>query len=310
MTSMELDRRYVDAHPTEVASVRAQAVAALDFAEETVREAQTSRKHAWWVTALLILICAAQAAAIAIMLPLKDVVPYTILVDKQTGYMETVRGVNPGALKDDEAVVSAFLAQYVLQRETFDPADFEDRYKRVALWSVDQARNDYLDSYKSGPQSILSSMRPGSTVAVRVKNIEVLSNNTARVRFDLTRSDPGMVPETRDWQTFVTFRFTGAPMRMEDRLINPLGFQVTAYRRDAEFVTAAAEPQAGVATDAAPVTTDPAAATPVQTLQAQPSQPQRTTRPQVPQPQRPPTATMPVATKSPGPPNRDQGPVQ
>jgi type IV secretion system protein VirB8 len=37
-----------------------------------------------------------------------------------------------------------------------------------------------------------------------------------------------------DWQAVVSFRFTGQPMRMEDRLLNPLGFQVTAYRRDAE----------------------------------------------------------------------------
>lgn len=311
MSSMELDR-YVDSGATDVSVVRAQAVAALDFAEETVREAQTSRRHAWVVTAMLIVICAAQAAAIAIMLPLKDVVPYTILVDRQTGYMETVRAVNTGALKDDEAVVSSFLAQYVLQRETFDPADFEARYKRVALWSADQARTDYIDSYRGGPQSVLAGMRPGSTIAVRVKSIEVLSNTTARVRFDLTRSDPGMVPETRDYQTLATFRFTGAPMRMEDRLINPLGFQVTAYRRDAEFVTAANEPPPALPAAGTALATDPAGGPQVQTLQAQPSQPPRparTTQALV-QQQRGPTESMPVAPKSPGPPNRDQGPVQ
>lgn len=297
MSSMELDRRYVDAAPVDTAVVRAQAVAALDFAEETVREAQTSRRHAWVVTAFLILICSAQAAAIAIMLPLKDVVPYTILVDKQTGYMETVRGVETGALKDDQAVVSSFLAQYVLQRETFDPADFEQRYRRVALWSTDQARTDYTDSYKSGPASVLSTMRPGSTVTVRVKNIDVLTSTTARVRFDLTRRDPGLAPETRDWQAFVSFRFTGAPMRMEDRLINPLGFQVTSYRRDAEFVTAQAEAQQATATDAA----TPATAAPiVQTLQAQPT---------VTQPARP-AAAAPAPPAAQRPTKEDQGPMQ
>jgi type IV secretion system protein VirB8 len=299
---MELERRYIDENPVEAAAVRAQAVAALDFAEETVREAQTSRRHAWWVTALLILTCAAQAAAIAIMLPLKDVVPYTILVDKQTGYMETVRGIQVGALKDDEAVVASFLAQYVLQRETFDPADFEERYKRVALWSTDQARTDYIDSYKSGPQSVLAGMRPGSTVAVRVKNIDILSNNTARVRFDLTQRDPGYAPETAVYQTFVTFRFTGAPMRMEDRLVNPLGFQVTGYRRDAEFVTAAAQAPAVMTLSAkrvSPTPATPALAGPQDTVQQAAPEPQS-------QPQDVPMAVPP---KSPGPPPKaDQGP--
>ena len=35
---------------------------------------------------------------------------------------------------------------------------------------------------------------------------------------------------------------TGAPMTMGDRFINPLGFQVTRYRRDAETVAGSAAP--------------------------------------------------------------------
>jgi type IV secretion system protein VirB8 len=311
--TMELDRRYIDDGPTDVAVARAQAVAALDFAEETVREAQTSRKHAWVVTALLIVICAAQAAAIALMLPLKEIVPYTILVDRQSGYMETVRGVETGALKDDEAVVSSFLAQYVLQRETFDPADFNERYRRVALWSAEQARQDYIASYQPGPHSVMNGLRPGSTVSVRVKNIEVMSNNTARVRFDLTRRDPGLVAETTDWQTLVTFRFTGAPMRMQDRLVNPLGFQVTGYRRDAEFgppqVAEAAQTAATpTASDAAPVEAAPLAA-PVSATVVMPDPPPRAT-PQRASPQSPQSDVgAPRAAKAPGPPRTDVGPT-
>ncbi len=241
--STDIDRRYAGLPPTDAyrGGHAVETTAALDFAEETVREAQGSRRRAWIVTVILIVICGAQAAAIAIMLPLKEVVPYTILVDKQTGYMETVRGIETGALQDDQAVVSSFLAQYVLQRETFDPADFDERYRRVALWSADDARNAYVQSYRAGgPDSILSGMRPGTLITTTVKHIEILTANTARVRFDLTRRDPGADPATADWQALISFRFTGAPMRMEDRLINPLGFQVTGYRRDGEWAAPAA----------------------------------------------------------------------
>ncbi len=258
--STDLDRRYgalpaTDAYRGETAVAT---TAALDFAEETVREAQGSRRRAWIITLILIVICGAQAAAIAIMLPLKEVVPYTILVDKQTGYMETVRGLETGALQDDQAVVSSFLAQYVLQRETFDPADFDERYKRVALWSADETRAAYVQSYRAGgPDSILSGMRPGTTITATVKNIEILTANTARVRFDLTRRDPGAAPVTGDWQALVSFRFTGAPMRMEDRLINPLGFQVTGYRRDGEWAPPAPAAPAVTPDTATPPTTTP-----------------------------------------------------
>lgn len=232
--STDLERRYDAAFP-DVERTRATEIA-LDYAADTIAEAQRSRRNAWFAVAALIIVCGAQAAAIAVMLPLKDVVPYTILVDRQSGYMETVRGVELGALKDDAAVVNAALAQYVMQRETFDPADFNERYKRVALWSADGARTEYVGLYRAGaPGNVLAQMRPGTIVTVRVKNIEVLDASTARVRFDLTRRDPGAAPETTDWQALASFRFSGAPLRMEDRLINPLGFQVTAYRKDAEY---------------------------------------------------------------------------
>ena len=44
----------------------------------------------------------------------------------------------------------------------------------------------------------------------------------------------------RAWTAVVAFRYTGAPMTMGDRFLNPLGFQVTSYRRDAETVAGSA----------------------------------------------------------------------
>ncbi|MBL8549037.1 MAG: type IV secretion system protein [Hyphomonadaceae bacterium] len=236
--SRDLERRFpaADDEARGLAQPNPMQNVALDFAEETVREAQRGRKWAWRAVFVLLLVCAAQAAAIALLLPLRDVSPYTILVDRQTGYMEIARGVETGGeLSQDQALVHAFLAQYVLQRETFDPADFQERYRRVAIWSADQARADYVALYQGEANSLLASVRPGTVIAVTVKNIELLSDSSARVRYELTRRDPGAEPQRADWQALIGFRFTGAPMRMADRLINPLGFQVTHYRRDPEW---------------------------------------------------------------------------
>jgi type IV secretion system protein VirB8 len=187
------------------------------------------------------------------MLPLKEVVPYTVLVDKQTGYVETARGVQLGALAEDQAVVESMLAQYVLARETFDPADFKERYERVALWSLGAARDGYVGQFQSGSaDSILRDLRPGSTVKVAVKNIELLTDGTARVRFETQRRDANAQPVSTDWQSIVSFRFTGQPMKNEDRLLNPLGFQVTGYRRDSEMTAAPAPVTAAPVAAAAP----------------------------------------------------------
>jgi type IV secretion system protein VirB8 len=203
--------------------------------EHNVEQERRGRRVAWIVACVLIVICAAQAAAIALMLPLKEIVPYTILVDKQTGYVETARGLDVGTLAEDQAIVESMVAQYVLARETFDPADFAERYDRVTLWSLGQPRDDYVAQYQAGgPDSVLNDIRPGTMVKVTVKRIDLLTSETALVRFETQRSDPGFGPLRSDWQAVVSYRFTGAPMRMEDRLLNPLGFQVTGYRRDPE----------------------------------------------------------------------------
>jgi type IV secretion system protein VirB8 len=232
-----------------------------DVWEDSIRQARSGRKAAWTVAGVLIVVCAAQAAAIALMLPLREVVPYTVLVDRQTGYIETARGLKLGDLAEDEAIVQAMSAQYVLARETFDPQDFAERYDRVALWSLGSARDDYVAQFQANlPDSVLSSLRPGTRVEVTIKKVELLDAETARIRFETRRREPGLdLPERRDWQAVLTYRFTGAPMRMEDRLLNPLGFQVTAYRRDAETPTDSAPPAATEGAQAEPAPEAPPA---------------------------------------------------
>jgi type IV secretion system protein VirB8 len=220
----------------------------LEVAEDRAREAEAGKKRAWIFASLLIIVCAAQAAAIAIMLPLKDVVPYTIMVDRQTGYVEVMRGIETANLREDEALVHSMLAQYVLERETFDPADFKKRYERVALWSAGDARSDFVALYQPGaPGSMLDEMRAGVIVRTTVKQVTLIDGQFASVRFSRTRDAPGMEPVSSEWSALVGYRFTGAPMRMADRLINPLGFQVVHYRPDGEGAPASPAQPAEVA---------------------------------------------------------------
>jgi type IV secretion system protein VirB8 len=63
----------------------------------------------------------------------------------------------------------------------------------------------------------------------------MLSDGTALVRFDTLRQDRSGYADTgQPWVAVVRYRFVDAPMQLDDRLINPLGFQVVSYRRDAE----------------------------------------------------------------------------
>jgi type IV secretion system protein VirB8 len=172
------------------------------------------------------------------------VVPYTILVDRSSGYVETVKPLAPGPLTQNTVVTQSFLVQYVLARETFDASDLRNNYQKVMQWSAGDARASYQHEFdRTDPDSPLKLYSPTTTVSVAVENVAQLSPTTALVRFTTTRHEAGAPSgEQRAYTAVMAYHFSGAPMRMEDRFTNPLGFEVTRYRRDSDTVSGAALP--------------------------------------------------------------------
>lgn len=210
--------------------------AAASWASDIQGSLRASRRTAWIVAVSAATVAVLEAFALAGLMPLKTVVPYTIVVDRETGYVQTLQGLKPGALTQDAAVTQSFLVQYVIARETFDAADLAENYHKVMLWSAPDARSAYQhDMAKTNPSSPLVLNTAATIVQTTIKSVSLLTPTTALVRFETTRRDSGSPPrDVRAYAAVVSFRYTGAPMRMEDRFTNPLGFQVKSYRRDAE----------------------------------------------------------------------------
>jgi type IV secretion system protein VirB8 len=202
---------------------------------------RASRRVAWLIAIAAAAVALLEALALAALAPLKTVIPYAITVDRQTGYVEIARPLQPGALTQDQAVTQSFLVQYVLARETFDATDLTPAYHKVLLWSAGEAREQYEHlMQKTTPASPLNLYAPTTVVGVTVKSVSLLSPTTALVRFDATRTEAGSpTGSVQSWAAVMAFRYTNAPLTMGDRFINPLGFQVTRYRRDAETVAPA-----------------------------------------------------------------------
>jgi len=234
---------------------------------------RSTLRLAWIVAGVLGTIALAEAIAIVTMMPLKTVEPYTLLVDKQTGYVEALKPLERESIAPDRALTRSFLAQYVLAREGFDASSLRTDYRKVALWSAGEARDRYIAEIQAtNPASPLVRLPRGATIDVEVRGITSLTSDTALVRFSTIRTDPGGQPQPpQPWQAVVTWRFSGAAMSEADRLTNPLGFQVTRYRRNAEIpiesapaapvVSAPIVPQRVAPTPTTPVT-PPVTATP------------------------------------------------
>ncbi|WP_419816727.1 virB8 family protein [Glacieibacterium sp.] len=196
---------------------------------------RASRRLAWIVAGLAVFVAVLEALALVLLTPLKTVVPYTITVDRQTGNAQLARGIVLGPRSQNDALVQSALAQYVIARETLDATDLAANYRKVGLWSASTARSDYLRSMdRKNPASVLNGATAATEISTTIKQVTLMSPTSALVRFATDRRE-GDGPVTRmDWAAVLQFAFTGGPLSMEDRLVNPLGFQVTHYRRDAE----------------------------------------------------------------------------
>jgi type IV secretion system protein VirB8 len=208
---------------------------ARDWASDRFLRIERASRRAWIAAAIAATVAVLEGIALILLVPLKTVEPVTLLVDRHTGYVQAVRPLDPQKLEASEALTRSFLAQYVSAREGFDRATARPDYRKVALWSAGPARSTYLA--KMSPDSFENPFKrypPGVVVATAVKSISKLSPDTALVRFDTSVLSGGQVRQARPWIAIIRYRYTGAPMRFEDRLVNPLGFQVLSYRRDAE----------------------------------------------------------------------------
>ena len=220
-----------DAHSTAVGDATVE-----DWFYDRYQSARINGNR-WFVVAILFGMLASLAvAAVIVLTPLKTVQPYVVEVNNASGEVRTLKAMDADELTPSDAVIKSFLARYVIARETYDPQDLRENYQAVRLLS-DPAEGLRVDA-QLGPTNMASPLNryQNHTVrAVRVKSVSFLNRRTAQVRFASTETARTAKKE-ETWVAIVSFRFVNLPETEEERFINPLGFQVTAYRIDQELV--------------------------------------------------------------------------
>ncbi len=207
------------------------------WAADKERSRVTGQRIAWSIAGVAAIVALFEAAALVALMPLKTVEPYTLLVDRQTGYVQALKPLDRSTIAPDAALTRSFLAQYVIGREGFDIDSLQDDYRKVALWSAGSARDRYIATMqRTNPSSPLVTLPRQAIVNVEITSISSLSEDVSLIRFLTTRTDPGGQKQTsQPWAAVIKYRFAAGSMSAADRLLNPLGFQVVRYRRDAEI---------------------------------------------------------------------------
>lgn len=195
------------------------------------------RASVWmWAFFMVVGVALLEGLALAGITPLKTAVPYIVKVDQSTGIIEILEPLKESTVPQDEALLKYWIVKYLMAREQYDIQSFKDDAYIVSKMSSPKIFNQYSVEYApSQEDSPYNKYADKATVTINVRDITFLDKDTAVVHVKRTVN---MYQEKREsyWIITLSFKFQLTPESESDRFINPLGFQVTNFRKDQEIV--------------------------------------------------------------------------
>ena len=209
--------------------------AAATWERETYLSQRRSTRRAWACALFAAALALLSLLALLLLLPLKEFAPYVVTVDKNTGWLEVTRGLHQGNLTQNEAITIAQIVRCVVARESFDATDYPTLYHEVGLCMTGRALDAYRRQHdQSNDESPAVVYGYDGIVRVEIGSVNLLTETTALVSFRTVVEHKGRVV-TNHWRSALTFGYSDKEFSMADRFINPLGFQISSYRRDPDL---------------------------------------------------------------------------
>jgi type IV secretion system protein VirB8 len=227
-----------------------QAVAQGVSFEVTVADlAKRSEKRAWIVAICSLAVSLMLGGTIFYMMPMKEKVPYLILADAYSGTSSLSRvtdDVVNRQITSSEAVNRSNVAHFVLAREAYDLALTNLRdWPTVLTMSAPDVAQAYMNLHAANnEQSPYKVYGKARAIRVKILSISLIGGENgqtpkgATVRFQRNVFDKVNGSTYPLDNKIATISFTYKPnLRMDDqnRIENPLGFQVTGYRVDNDY---------------------------------------------------------------------------
>ena len=217
--------------------------------DKTIR-IQRSEKRAWVITLLVTSLAVLEAFALFTLLPLKTIEPFVIRVDNNTGFVDVISTLTEtdGEVKESaqEVLDKYWLGQYIRHREGYQWETREYDRKLVGLLSDISMQQEYAvyTDPTNNPNAPVLMYSNTSEVDITIKAISMINtesikgirHRTALVRYTKEIKRTGERNVLTHWSATVTFIYLNSPMDIKDRQLNPLGFQVVAYRNDQESI--------------------------------------------------------------------------
>lgn len=179
-------------------------------------------------------LAALAGAAIIVMLPLKQSIPY-MLREGAGGTVDSLSILTPDAMTRNEAVMDYFIRQYVINRESYSGKNIQTYYDYTLEMSSESEGRAWDKKYFDGANAL--DKKWGDSVKVTVKIATVipdLTNNKAVVRFQKTYEYTNREPITEFWSADLSWYLSDDITKVSQRAMNPIGFKVDDYRSSQE----------------------------------------------------------------------------
>jgi len=198
---------------------------------------EKSRKLAWMFASLMGFCLVVAVIALAMLTPLRRTVPYVVKQDAQTGNLEVLQAFDNRVIGNQELLNKYWAQRYVLAREQYNWWLVASDYDTVAAFTDPSIFKEYADQF-AGDKGLDKLFGDFTERRIKILSMAPSPTNPQQmvVRFERTTISKGNVVEAPTvFVVNMTFRYKPNTYASQVELIrNPMGFQVFAYRRDAE----------------------------------------------------------------------------
>jgi len=209
---------------------------------------ECSEHRAWWVACAGISFGLIGIAAVFVQGPLRQVVEIPIVVDRITGETTIQQRLSVETVPPMEALDKHNVAAFVRAREGYSWMFLQRDYDQVARTAVPAVFNDYNRQFE-GDHALQKRIGAAEDWRIQIIGVRLTASGRsgnkgeATVTYDkvLRVADRNLPEVTTRHVASLVFQYQPRVLAKErDRLENPFGFVVTAYRSDAEINTTAA----------------------------------------------------------------------
>lgn len=209
-----------------------------------VSKQQTAKLHAklGYIVGAVGLVCAAAAIfTVSAIMPLKEVKPYIVSVDYDSGQALVISDLNnKNKFTTDKAVISSELVKFVKERESYNWYTIQNQLDYIKDHSLDGIYSNMRESLVNSKYSPLDLFGDKKQIRVAIRSIPIINekSNNAQVRFCKIVLNTDNTPDGEYtptcWVASMSFDFEHKLSSDNEKINNPLGFRVTSWQVDEE----------------------------------------------------------------------------